>query len=103
MSSDGASLKRTLKYEKGLTRPKDASAPKRPLTAFFQWANENRERIQKECGSANVAEVSKRLGTLWRELAVDDKSGFEDKAKSERETYKTKFVRRSTPVWCGCT
>jgi len=96
MSSDGTTLKRALKYEKGLTRPKDASAPKRPLSAYFQWAGENRERVQSESNLLTLAEVAKKLGEMWRELSAEDKSGYEEKAKSEMEAYKTKFEKYKT-------
>jgi len=93
MSADGSTVKRALKYEKGLTRPKDASAPKRPLSGYFQWAGENRERVQSEHGSLSLAEVTKKLGEMWRELPAGEKSGYEEKAKSEMEAYKIKFEK----------
>jgi len=31
----------------GKKAPKDPNAPKRPLTAYFMWLKENRERIKQ--------------------------------------------------------
>jgi len=84
--------KRALSYEKGLKRPKDLNAPKRPLTGYFQWAAENRERAQEECTSSNVAEVTKKLGAMWRSLPADERTGWEEKSKAQMDTYKKDFA-----------
>lgn len=80
--------KRSLKYEKGLSRPKDANAPKRPLSAYFQWAGENRERVTKEINATSLSEVTKKLGQMWRDLPKDEKSEWERKSNIQMEKYK---------------
>lgn len=42
--------------------------PKRPLSAYMIWLNENREAIKKEHPGIKVTEIAKRGGELWREL-----------------------------------
>lgn len=78
--------KRVLKYEKGAKRPVDENAPKKPLSAYFQWAADNRKKVAK--GNDNLAEITKKLGEMWRNLAADKKSKYETKAKKEQEAYK---------------
>lgn len=46
--------------------------PKRPLSAYMLWLNENREAIKKESPGIKVTEIAKRGGELWRGLG--DKS-----------------------------
>lgn len=45
-----------------------AERPKRPLSAYMIWLNENREAIKKENPGAKVTEIAKRGGELWRGL-----------------------------------
>lgn len=42
--------------------------PKRPLSAYMLWLNENREAIKKENPGIKVTEIAKRGGELWRGL-----------------------------------
>lgn len=49
-----------------------ADKPKRPLSAYMLWLNENREAIKKENPGIKVTEIAKRGGELWRGLT--DKS-----------------------------
>lgn len=46
--------------------------PKRPLSGYMIWLNENREAIKAENPGIKVTEVAKRGGELWRGLT--DKS-----------------------------
>lgn len=46
--------------------------PKRPLSGYMIWLNENRESIKAENPGIKVTEVAKRGGELWR--ALGDKS-----------------------------
>lgn len=49
-----------------------AEKPKRPLSAYMLWLNDNRESIKRENPGIKVTEVAKRGGELWR--ALKDKS-----------------------------
>lgn len=49
-----------------------AERPKRPLSAYMLWLNDNRESIKRENPGIKVTEVAKRGGELWR--ALKDKS-----------------------------
>lgn len=45
-----------------------AERPKRPLSAYMLWLNDNREQIKRENPGIKVTEVAKRGGELWRGL-----------------------------------
>ncbi|KAI6198605.1 HMG box domain-containing protein [Aphelenchoides besseyi] len=64
-------------------KEKDPNAPKRPMSSFFIWMKENRERLKKPGMSA--AEVAMIGGDEWRKL--EDKSEWEEKAEIERQRY----------------
>ncbi|KAL7738245.1 hypothetical protein ACLKA6_006576 [Drosophila palustris] len=59
--------------------------PKRPLSAYMIWLNENRESIKKENPGSKVTDIAKRGGELWRGLK--DKTEWEQKAIKIKEEY----------------
>jgi len=59
---------------------------KKPLTAYFSWLNDNRDRIAKLVGSKG-AEVAKKGSELWKALAEKDRKPYEEKARKEKEAY----------------
>ncbi|VDN40442.1 unnamed protein product [Gongylonema pulchrum] len=58
------------KAAKGGKKMKDPNAPKRAMSAFFIWMNENRDRIKKP--GMSVGDVAKAAGIEW--AAMTDKS-----------------------------
>ena len=46
--------------------------PKRNMSAYFLWMNENREKIKKEFPSLSITEFGKKAGEMWK--AIADKS-----------------------------
>lgn len=45
-----------------------ADRPKRPLSAYMIWLNDQRESIKKENPGIKVTEIAKKGGELWRNL-----------------------------------
>ncbi|XP_054164165.1 high mobility group protein DSP1-like [Oppia nitens] len=90
------------KGEKGRKRKrtKDPNAPKRALSAFFWFCNDERPKVKETMNDATVGEVAKELGRRWNEHTEDMKSKFEalaakDKARYEKEmkVYKAKKAK----------
>ncbi|KAI6212313.1 hypothetical protein M3Y94_00006100 [Aphelenchoides besseyi] len=67
---------------------KDPNAPKRPMSSFFIWMKENRERLKKPGMSA--AEVAMIGGDEWGKLV--DKSEWMEKAEIEQQRYERELV-----------
>ena len=44
---------------------KDPAAPKRPVSSFFLFGEEERPRAMAELGNISVGEVGKELGRRW--------------------------------------
>lgn len=71
-------------------RTKDPDAPKRPLSAFFWFCNDERPKVKATMPDSTVGDVAKELGRRWNECTEDQKSKFEalaakDKARYEKE------------------
>jgi len=80
------------KGEKGKKRKrvKDPNAPKRALSAFFWFCNDERARVKETIPDSTVGEVAKELGRRWNECTDEQKSKYEalaakDKARYEKE------------------
>jgi len=71
-------------------RTKDPNAPKRALSAFFWFCNDERPKVRETNPKYTVGDVAKELGRRWNECTEDQKSKFEalaakDKARYEKE------------------
>lgn len=67
---------------------KDPNAPKKPLTAYFAWMNENRARIKEENPDAGLGEISKIAGREWKEVDEDERAELDANYKKGMEEYK---------------
>lgn len=71
-------------------RAKDPNQPKRALSAFFWFCNDERPKVKETMPDSSVGEVAKELGRRWNECTDDQKSKYEalaakDKARYEKE------------------
>ncbi|VDN60193.1 unnamed protein product [Dracunculus medinensis] len=80
--------KQASKSRTGVKKAKDPNAPKRAMSAFFFWMQENRERLKKP--GMGVADVAKAAGLEWAQLA--DKSKWEKKASEDKKRYEKELA-----------
>ncbi|CAF1575773.1 unnamed protein product [Rotaria magnacalcarata] len=66
---------------------KDPNAPKRPLSTFFLFSQDERPKIKKDNPSLSVADVAKLIGERWRSITEDKKRHYEERARAEKERY----------------
>uniref|UniRef100_A0AC35TYS7 SSD domain-containing protein n=1 Tax=Rhabditophanes sp. KR3021 TaxID=114890 RepID=A0AC35TYS7_9BILA len=66
-------------------RAKSPNHPKRSLSAFFFWLQENRERIKGQKAGMGVSDVAKVAGLEWNKLT--DKKRWEKKAEEDKKRY----------------
>jgi len=71
-------------------RAKDPSAPKRALSGFFWFCQDERPRVKEINPDLTVGEVAKELGKRWNEVTQDIKQKYQaladkDKARYEKE------------------
>jgi len=83
-------------------RSKDPNAPKRSLSAFFWFCQDERPKVKETNNDLTVGEVAKELGKRWNEVPEEMKSKYEamaakDKARYEKEVkaYKGKKAKGS--------
>lgn len=83
-------------------RQKDPDAPKRPLSAFFWFCNDERPKVKVTMPDSTVGDVAKELGRRWNECTEDQKSKYEalaakDKARYEKELKAYKSTGKPAP------
>ncbi|XP_043279697.1 high mobility group protein 20A isoform X2 [Venturia canescens] len=71
--------------------PRDATAPKQPLTGYFRFLNDRREKVRTENPTIPFAEITKILASEWSTLPADQKQQYLDAAEQDRERYNREF------------
>ncbi|KAJ3032528.1 Non-histone chromosomal protein 6 [Rhizophlyctis rosea] len=66
---------------------KDPNAPKKPLSAFIIFSNENRNRIKEENPSAEFRDIGRLLGNAWKEITETEKEKYNKKAEQDKVRY----------------
>lgn len=70
-------------------RKKDPNAPKRALSAYMFFANENRDIIKSENPDVTFGQVGKLLGERWKALSAEDREPYDAKAKADKRRYES--------------
>lgn len=78
--------KKSGKVEK-TKKEKDPNAPKRGLSAFMFFSQEQREKIKKSNPEATFGQLGKLLGEAWKELNDKDKAPYVKKAEADKARY----------------
>lgn len=75
---------------------KDKDAPKRALSAYMFFSQDNRERVKSENPAASFGEIGRLLGAKWKDMSEAQKQPYNDmadrdkaRADSEKSAYKT--------------
>jgi len=66
---------------------KDPNAPKKALSAFFFFSNENRPRVQTEHPEWKVGQIAQELGKFWKALSDEERGIYERKAAEDKARY----------------
>eukprot|EP00730_Choanoeca_flexa_P018873 TRINITY_DN9201_c0_g1_i2.p1 TRINITY_DN9201_c0_g1~~TRINITY_DN9201_c0_g1_i2.p1 ORF type:complete len:211 (+),score=81.21 TRINITY_DN9201_c0_g1_i2:47-679(+) len=73
--------------KKKAKKVKDPNAPKRPMSAFFVFSGERREKVKEENPDFAAKDVARRLGEEWAALDEEGKKPYTDKAAELKATY----------------
>ncbi|XP_036359846.1 FACT complex subunit SSRP1 isoform X1 [Octopus sinensis] len=63
----------------------DPNRPKRPLSAYFIWLSENREKIKTDNPGISITDLTKKAADIWRNIT--DKSKWEKLQEESKEKY----------------
>lgn len=80
-------------YESALTaykpqkKKKDPNAPKQPLSAYFLFSQEERDKVKNENPNYSICEVAKELGKRWAEMPPEIKQRYQQMAEEARQKY----------------
>lgn len=66
---------------------KDPNAPKRGLSAYMFFANEQRENVREENPGITFGQVGKLLGERWKALNDKQRTPYEAKAAADKKRY----------------
>ncbi|KAG5513306.1 hypothetical protein PMAC_001369 [Pneumocystis sp. 'macacae'] len=84
MSKD---VKSRVKKSTGKRMKKDPSAPKRGLSAYMFFAQENRESVKTENPHATFGQIGKILGERWKNMSLKDRQPYENRAKKDKQRF----------------
>lgn len=62
---------------------------KRPQSAYFQYINANRAKIQEEHKITSIGEVAKKATELWKALSDEEKKPYEDQYQKDKAEYES--------------
>jgi len=71
-------------------KPLDDNAPKRPLSAYFLFANKVRNQVMKDNPDLTISELGKHLGLMWKDCSNADKGPYIKSAEKEYAKYTQK-------------
>jgi len=66
---------------------KDPNAPKKPLSAYFLFSQEERLKVKDENPDYSITEVAKELGRRWASLGPAVKQQYEQRYQDARKVY----------------
>ncbi|KIV94927.1 non-histone chromosomal protein 6, variant 3 [Exophiala mesophila] len=68
-------------------KKKDPNAPKRGLSAYMFFANDQRENVREENPGISFGQVGKVLGDRWKALSEKQREPYEKKAANDKKRY----------------
>ena len=71
-------IENTCTNKKKTKAPKDPNRKKKPLTAYFHFANERRPLLKEQNPDMKIPNISKLIGAEWHELNNEQKQKYVD-------------------------
>lgn len=68
-------------------KKKDPNAPKKSLSAYMFFANENRDLVRAANPGVTFGQLGKLLGAKWKELNDEEKQPYQAKADADKKRY----------------
>merc|ERR1711950_96725 len=97
-------VKKAVKPKPKKVKKKDKDAPKRAMSAFFLFAQDERPKVKAANPSASIGDIGKELGARWAKCPAAAKAGYEKKAgalkvkqQAEMAKYKAAKAKAAGP------
>jgi hypothetical protein len=68
-------------------KKKDKNEPKKALSSYIFFTNENRDKLLKEQPELKFIQVTKELGKRWKAISEDEKRKYEDMSAKDKERH----------------
>ncbi|KZZ94648.1 nucleosome binding protein [Ascosphaera apis ARSEF 7405] len=68
-------------------KKKDPNAPKRGLSAYMFFANEQRDSVREDNPDVTFGQVGKILGERWKALSEKQRAPYAAKAAADKQRY----------------
>jgi hypothetical protein len=81
VSSGGAKAKKV----------KDPNAPKKGMSAFMMFSNEQRSKIKADNPEASFGEIGRKVGEAWKGLTDKQKQTYVKKAEQDKQRYESEL------------
>uniref|UniRef100_A0AC34G5V6 HMG box domain-containing protein n=1 Tax=Panagrolaimus sp. ES5 TaxID=591445 RepID=A0AC34G5V6_9BILA len=78
-------------YTDATNSKKNSGHIKRPMNAFMVWSQMERRKICENQPDMHNAEISKQLGTRWRQLTEEEKAPFVGEAERLRQMHMQEY------------
>ncbi|KAF5399234.1 hypothetical protein EG68_07781 [Paragonimus skrjabini miyazakii] len=72
-------------------RKRDPNAPKKSLSAFFLFCNDERSKVKSEHPEWRVSEIAKELGKRWEHCK--NKAKYDSQAQVEKQRYEKAMAK----------
>ena len=86
LGSSKVSKRKKLKRKK--RKEVDPKAPKRPMSAYFEFASKERQKVKVMLKSGGCKEVSKELGRMWNSFSEEERAPFVARANEKMKKFK---------------
>merc|ERR1719334_2629215 len=73
--------------------PKDSNAPKRPMSSYMFFVNEQRPYVVSEHPDMKVTDVLRELGKRWGKLSSKQQAPYVVMQKEAKEDYAEEFAK----------
>merc|ERR1712156_1026984 len=81
------------KKSRKVKKTKLPGQPKRPMSSYMLWMNENRDKIKKENPGSSIGEIAKKAEQLWKEMSSEDKAQYEEQAAEDKKRYDETYAK----------
>uniref|UniRef100_A0A2M4CM62 Putative hmg box-containing protein n=1 Tax=Anopheles darlingi TaxID=43151 RepID=A0A2M4CM62_ANODA len=72
--------------------PKDANAPKHPLTGYVRYMNEHRDGVRQKHPNLSHMDLTKLMAEDWSKLPEDKKKPYLEAAEADKERYNKEIL-----------